>query len=124
MRLLMNRISQEAYKHQAVVKLAKRKEQTYASQKYGISLSSVRRWCKRYDRTWQSLKECSHSPHSHPKRYTGQEETLIHKSLNQAYFRYEWKGAYMATKDLSYRLSYSWAAIYECSRIRFVCICL
>lgn len=47
----MNRITQGAHKRQAVVKLAWRKGQAYASQMYGVSLSSVKRWCKRYDGT-------------------------------------------------------------------------
>ena len=49
----MNIITQEAKKRQAVVKLANRKGKSYASRKYGVSLSSVKRWCKRYDGTWQ-----------------------------------------------------------------------
>ncbi len=48
----MNRITQEARKRQAVVKLASRKGKRYAAEKYGVSLSSVKRWCKRYDGTW------------------------------------------------------------------------
>ena len=89
----MNRITQEARKRQAVVKLAKRKGQSYASRIYGVSLSSVKRWCKRYDGTWQSLKERSHRPYSHPKQHTEQEETLIRKGMDEAYFRYGWEGA-------------------------------
>lgn len=103
----MNRIAQEAHKRQAVVKLAKRKGQTYASEKYGVSLSSVKRWCKRYDGTWQSLKERTHRPHSHPRRHTEQEEALIRQSMAQAYFRYGWEGAYMVAKDQGYSRSYS-----------------
>ena len=72
----MKRIAQEARKRQAVVKLAKRKGNSFASRMYGVSLSSVKRWSKRYDGTWQSLKEGSHRPHSHPKRHTAQEEAL------------------------------------------------
>ena len=37
----MNIIAQEAKKRQAVVKLANRKGKSYASRKYGVSLSSV-----------------------------------------------------------------------------------
>ena len=77
----MNIIAQEAKKRQAVVKLANRKGKSYASRKYGVSLSSVKRWCKRYDGTWQSLAEKSHRPHSHPKRHTASEEQLILKCL-------------------------------------------
>ena len=72
----MNIITQEAKKRQAVVKLANRKGKSYASRKYGVSLSSVKRWCKRYDGTWQSLAEKSHRPHSHPKRHTANDEAI------------------------------------------------
>lgn len=78
----MNKIAQEARKRQAVVKLAMRKGQTYASRMYGVSLSSVKRWCKRYDGTWQSLKERSHRPHSHPRQHTAEEEGLIRQGMN------------------------------------------
>ena len=83
----MNRITQEAQKRQAIVKLAKRKGQTYASRKYGVSLSSEKRWCKRYDGNWQSLKERSHRPNIHPMRHTTEEEKLIRKGIEQSYFR-------------------------------------
>lgn len=103
----MNRITQEARKRQAVVKLAKRKGNSYASKMYGVSLSSVKRWRKRHDGTWQSLIEHSHRPHSHPARHTAEEEELIRKGMDQAYFRYGWEGAYMAAQKLGYRRSYS-----------------
>ena len=53
----MNIITQEAKKRQAVVKTAIRKGKSEASRIYGVSLSSVKRWCKRYDGTWQSLAD-------------------------------------------------------------------
>ncbi len=75
----MNIITQEAYKRQAVVKAANKKGKSYASRKYGVSLSSVKRWCKRYDGTWQSLRERLHRPHTIPNRHTEAEEKLILK---------------------------------------------
>lgn len=72
----MNIITQEAKKRQAVVEYAiKKKNKSKASRQYGVSISSVNRWCKRYDGTWQSLAEKSHRPNSHPKRHTKKEET-------------------------------------------------
>ena len=67
----MNRITQEAKKRQGVVKLANRKGKSFASRVYGVSLSSVKRWCKRYDGSWQSLAERSHRPLSPPGNMTG-----------------------------------------------------
>ena len=72
----MNRITQEARSRQAAVKLAMKKGKSFAARQYGVSLSSVKRWCKRYDGTWQSLKERSHRPKSHPRRHTEQEEAF------------------------------------------------
>lgn len=103
----MNRITQEAHSRQAVVKHAMKKGKSAAAQKYGVSLSSVKRWYKRYDGTWQSLKERSHRPKSHPNRHTEQEETLIREALDASFFRYGWEGAYMTAKANGYTRSYS-----------------
>ena len=72
-----------------------------------MSLSSVKRWCKRYDGTWQSLKERSHRPKRHPQQHTAQEEYLIRKALDASFFRYGWEGAYMTAKATGYTRSYS-----------------
>lgn len=82
----MNIITQEARRRQAVVKLALRKGKSFASRMYGVSLSSVKRWCKRYDGTWQSLVEGSHRPKSHPKRHTKVEEEIIRKRSKSNFF--------------------------------------
>ena len=58
----MNMITQEAKKKQAIVKYALKKGKSKASRVYGVSLSSVKRWCKQYDGTWQSLLPKSHRP--------------------------------------------------------------
>jgi len=112
----MNKISQEARQRQAVVKLAKRKGQTFASRIYGVSLSSVKRWSKRYDGTWQSLKEGTHRPHWHPRQHKPEEETMIRNGLHKSYFRYGWEGAYMSAVEHGYRRSYS-GFIYAAKRM-------
>ena len=109
----MNRIAQEAHSRQAVVKLAMKKGKSFAAKKYGVSLSSVKRWCKRYDGTWQSLKERSHRPKSHPRQHTPQEEDLIRKALDASFFRYGWEGAYMTAKATGYTRSYSFYKILK-----------
>lgn len=81
----MNRIAQEAHSRQAVVKLAKKKGKSYAARKYGVSMSSVKRWCKRYDGTWQSLRERSHRPKSHPRQHTEQEWHGVYLQVHQRY---------------------------------------
>ena len=49
--LFMNMIIQEVKKKQAVVESAIRKGKSETSRRYGVSLPSVKRWCKRYNGT-------------------------------------------------------------------------
>ncbi len=112
----MNIITQEAKKRQGVVKLALRKGKSFASRMYGVSLSSVKRWCKRYDGTWQSLKEKSHRPNSHPKRHTSEEEELIRKCFLEKYLRYGWDGVYDEAVKQGYKRSFS-GMVYAAKRI-------
>lgn len=112
----MNIITQEAKKRQAVVKLAKRKGKSYASRIYGVSLSSVKRWCKRYDGTWESLRERTHRPHSHPKRHTEAEEQLILKCFQKKYLRYGWDGVYDEAVKNGYTRSFS-GMVYAAKRM-------
>jgi len=90
----MNILTQEAHGRQGIVKTAIRKGKSYAAVKYGVSLSSVKRWCKRYDGTRQSLLERSHRPHSHPKQHTQSEEILIRQAFVKVFARYGWDGVY------------------------------
>lgn len=93
--LLMNIVAQETRKRQAVVKYALRKGKSEASRKYGYSLSSVKRWCKRYDdSTWQSLLSKSQRPHSHPNQHTKSEERKLKNSFKKKFRRYGWDGVY------------------------------
>ena len=52
----MNIVTQEAKKKQAVVEFAYKKGKSAASEKYGVSLSSVKRWCARYDGTVPAVR--------------------------------------------------------------------
>lgn len=112
----MNIIAQEARKRQAVVKLSLRKGKSFASRIYGVSLSSVKRWCKRYDGDWRSLKEDSHRPKSHPKRHTPEEEALIKQAFREAYLRYGWDGTYDAAIKAGYSRSFS-GMVYTAKRM-------
>ena len=112
----MNIITQEARKRQAVVKLSLRKGKSFASRKYGVSLSSVKRWCKRYDGSWRSLAERSHRPKSHPKRHTEKEEELIRKAFKEQYMRYGWDGTYDAAVKAGYTRSFS-GMVYAAKRM-------
>lgn len=112
----MNIITQEAKKKQAVVKFAIRKGKSEASHRYGVSLSSVKRWCKRYDGTWQSLVEKSHRPHSHPNRHTQKEERQIKNSFKKKFARYGWDGVYQDLLRKGYNRSFS-GMVYAAKRL-------
>lgn len=112
----MNILTQEAKKKQAVVKYADKKGKSKASRKYGVSLSSVKRWCKRYDGTWQSLVEKSHRPHSHPKQHSKKEERQIKNSFRKCYERYGWDGVYSDLIRKGYQRSFS-GMVYAAKRL-------
>ncbi len=103
-------ITQEAKKKQAIVKYALKKGKSKASRMYGVSLSSVKRWCNQYDGTWQSLLPKSYRPNSHTNKHTRREERQIRNSFKKCYERYGWDGKHF----------YQWTAIDECTRMRFV----
>jgi transposase InsO family protein len=103
----MNKVTQEAKSRQAVIICANKRGKSFAAQKYGVSLSSVKRWCKRYDGTWQSLAARSRRPLSHPRQHTEQEKNLIREAFNKAYSRYGWDGVYdELVKEQGYKRSF------------------
>ena len=114
--LLMNMITQEAKKKQVIVKYAEKNGKSQASRMYGVSLSSIKRWCKRYDGTWQSMLEKSHRPHSHPKRHTPKEEKQIKNSFKKCYARYGWDGVYDDLLCKGYTRSFS-GMVYAAKRL-------
>jgi transposase InsO family protein len=103
----MNMITQDAKKRQAIVKCAEKKGKSYAAAKYGVSLSSVKRWSKRYDGTWQSLAERSHRPKSHPKQHRAEEEEIIKQAFKWKFFRYGWDGVFEEARENGYTRSFS-----------------
>ena len=113
--LLMNILTQEAKKKQAIVKYAERNGKSQASRMYGVSLSSIKRWCKKYDGTWQSMLEKSHRPHSHPKRHTPKEKQ-IRNSFRKCYDRYGWDGVYDDLLRKGYTRSFS-GMVYAAKRL-------
>ena len=115
----MNILTQEARKRQAVVKLARKKGKSYAARMYGVSLSSVKRWDKRYDGTWRSLVERSHRPKNHPKQHTESEEMIISIAFWKKYERYGWYGVYEEARANGYTRSLS-GLIYAAKRLGLV----
>lgn len=112
----MNIITQDAKQKQAIVKYAERNGKSSASRMYGVSLSSVKRWCKRYDGTWQSLLKKSHRPHGHPKQHTPKEEKHIKNSFKKHYARYGWDGVYDDLLRKGYTRSFS-GMVYAAKRM-------
>ena len=113
----MNMITQEARKRQAVVKLARRKGKSFAARMYGVSLSSVKRWDKRYDgKDWRSLLERSHRPHIHPRQHTEAENMILSKAFWKKYERYGWDGVYWEAKANGYMRSLS-GLVYAAKRL-------
>ena len=102
----MDKIAQEARRRQGVVKYAASHGKSKAARQYGVSLSSVKRWAKRYDGTWQSLREHSHRPHSHPRQHTPEEEMAIREAFSREYLRYGWDGVYAALQKNGYTRSF------------------
>lgn len=115
----MNKVTQEARKRQAVVKLSKRKGKSFAACIYGVSLSSVKRWFRRYDGTWQSLLERSHRPKSHPKQHRPEEEEIIREAMQKRFIRYGWDGAYVEAVENGYKRSFS-GMVYAARRLGLV----
>lgn len=112
----MNILTQEAKKRQVVVKYSEKSGKSEASRKYGVSLSSVKRWNKQYDGTWQSLVEKSHRPHSNPNRHTPKEERQIKNSFKKKYERYGWDGVYDDLLKKGYSRSFS-GMVYAAKRL-------
>lgn len=108
----MNRIAQEAQRRQGAVKYAEKHGKSKAAREYGVSLSSIKRWAKRYDGTWQSLCEKSHRPHSHPKQHTPEEEAVIRSAFSKQYLRYGWDGVYAELRE-TYGYTRSFGGMYH-----------
>ena len=73
----MNVVTQKAKKRQRIIEYSLKYRKSKAARKYKESLSNIKRWSKRYDGTWQSLKDRSGKPHIHPNQHTIFEEALI-----------------------------------------------
>lgn len=73
----MNKITQDMQYRQSLLKYADRYGVTKAAIEYKTNRQYVYRWQKRYDGTWESLKDKSHRPHHHPNEHTPEELKLI-----------------------------------------------
>lgn len=70
-------ITERAHFRQRVIKYSEKKGVSAASRYFGVSRTAIYEWIHKYDGTWQSLKDKSHRPKSHPKQHTQEEHDLI-----------------------------------------------
>lgn len=73
----MDRITQEAYNRQRVIKRARRCGVAAAAIRYHTSRKTVYKWLKRYDGTIESLKDLPRTPHHCPNRQSPEEIKLV-----------------------------------------------
>ena len=73
----MNKITQDMQFRQSLLKYAAKYGVTKAAIRYKTNRQYIYRWKRRYDGSWNSLKERSHRPHHHPKQHTQEELKLI-----------------------------------------------
>jgi transposase InsO family protein len=108
----------KAQNRQIIVEMAlKSGNKSETARLYGVGLSSLKRWCKRYDGTWESLAEKSHRPESHPKQHTKSEERKIRKVFKDTFARYGWQGVYEALIDHHRYTRSFWGMIHAAKRM-------
>ena len=74
---VMNKITQDMQFRQSLLIYASKYGVTKAAIRYKVNRQYVYRWQRRYDGTWESLKDRSHRPKSHPNQHTDAELKLI-----------------------------------------------
>lgn len=73
----MASITQDMRFRLSLIKYAQRFGVTKAAIKYKTNRQYIYRWQRRYDGSWDSLRDRSRRPHSHPNQHTPQELKLI-----------------------------------------------
>lgn len=80
----MDRITQEAYERQRMLKYLEKHSVTETAIRYHVSRKTVWKWRKRYDNTLESLKDRSRRPHRSPRKQSEEERKLV-KRLHRKY---------------------------------------
>ena len=75
----MDKITQEAYFRQRVLKYAAEHGVTASANRYRLSRKTVHKWKGRYDGTLGSLKDRPRTPHHSPRKQTAEEEKLVQR---------------------------------------------
>lgn len=99
-------ITEEMRLRKRIVEYAKEhNNNAAAARRYHTSRQNVKRWRDRYDGTWDSLRNQSTRPHSHPNQHTDEELDLIESK----YRRYGHEGlaeVYVQCRREGYSRSY------------------
>lgn len=93
------------YRKKVVEYAIKHNNNAAAARRYHTNRQNVKRWRDRYDGSWDSLRNLSRRPHSHPHQHTEEELTLI----KQKYQRYGHEGlaeVYVQCQRSGYQRSY------------------
>ena len=73
----MNKITQDMRFRKSLLNYAAKYGVTKAAIKYKTNRQYIYRWKRRFDGTWESLKDKSRRPHHHPAQHTEEELKLI-----------------------------------------------
>ena len=73
----MASITQDMRFRLSLIKYAEKHGVTKAALKYKTNRQYIYRWKYRYDGSWDSLRDRSRRPHSHPNQHTPEEIKLI-----------------------------------------------
>ena len=73
----MASITQDMRFRLSLIKYAEKHGVTKAALKYKTNRKYIYRWKNRYDGSWDSLRNRSRRPHSHPNQHTPEEIKLI-----------------------------------------------
>jgi hypothetical protein len=73
-------LTSKAHFRQRVIRYSAKHGVTEASLRHRVSRQAIYEWLARYDgKSWKSLIDRSHRPHSHPLEHTSEEKELIRR---------------------------------------------
>lgn len=105
----MDRIAQEAHFRQRVLEyFQKHGNATRTADRFRISRKTLYKWLKRWNGTWQSLKDQSRRPHHSPRKHTEEELRQIRRLAK----KHRWTDIILAYQEM--REQYGYTKSYGC----------
>lgn len=102
--LCMDRITQEAHFRQRVLEYySKHGNATGTADRFHMSRKTLYKWLKRWDGTWQSLKDQSRRPKHSPRKHT--EEEL--KQIRRLAKKHDWIDIILAYQEMRDKYGYA-----------------